>query len=362
MIPLPAVIHWTSPPPMTPLFPMLSSCSTNPSSMYVTVSMPRCGCHGNPASYSSGFSDRKSSRRRNGSRRGTSRFPNARRRWTPAPSIVSRAGRISVTLRTAESSVLMAVSRFGPYLNVGASGRWFISARRFRSRGRPARGPRGGATVPLPRSDRERGRHPSDVPRPVVRPRLRGHVAGAEGGPRAPARGAPRVAPSIRDSRGGSAGGGARAPRGPPRRVRGARRGRGRVPRHPGRAPRGLVGRSDSVPPRSERLPWNVRGGGPAPRAEVGGDDREDLESGLAGGVVRPLADRGRSQRCDLPGREARRVVHEPPRDRGGRDAWLPPRPRRVPAARLREGALERAHRASVREGEGTVLSRVRGQ
>src|SRR5207249_2033320 len=31
--PLPADIHWTSPRPMIPLFPMLSSCSTRPSSM-----------------------------------------------------------------------------------------------------------------------------------------------------------------------------------------------------------------------------------------------------------------------------------------------------------------------------------------
>jgi len=31
MIPLPAVIHWTSPGVMSPRFPMLSPCSTSPS-------------------------------------------------------------------------------------------------------------------------------------------------------------------------------------------------------------------------------------------------------------------------------------------------------------------------------------------
>ena len=49
MIPPPAVIHWTSPAPMAPALPMLSRWSTSPTSMYVTVSMPRCGCQGNPA-------------------------------------------------------------------------------------------------------------------------------------------------------------------------------------------------------------------------------------------------------------------------------------------------------------------------
>src|SRR6266550_1808425 len=99
MIPLPDVIHWTSPEPMIPLFPRLSSCSTRPSSMYVTVSIPRCGCQGKPATYSAGFSDRKSSRRRNGSRRGTSAAPKARCRCTPAPSIVGRAARTSLMPR-----------------------------------------------------------------------------------------------------------------------------------------------------------------------------------------------------------------------------------------------------------------------
>src|SRR5256886_12816561 len=99
MIPLPDVIHWTSPEPMIPLFPRLSSCSTRRSSMYVTVSIPRCGCQGKPATYSAGFSDRKSSRRRKGSRRGTSAAPNARCSCTPAPSMVGRAARISLISR-----------------------------------------------------------------------------------------------------------------------------------------------------------------------------------------------------------------------------------------------------------------------
>src|SRR3989304_2506686 len=90
MIPFPAVIHWTSPERMTPAFPRLSSCSTMPSSMYVTVSMPRWGCQGKPATNSAGFSDRKSSRRRNGSRRGTRWLPKGRRGGAPAPSVVSR--------------------------------------------------------------------------------------------------------------------------------------------------------------------------------------------------------------------------------------------------------------------------------
>src|SRR5947207_14063860 len=52
--------------------------------------MPRCGCHGNPARYSSGRSFRKSSNSSNGSNSVGSPKPNARRRWTPAPSRVGR--------------------------------------------------------------------------------------------------------------------------------------------------------------------------------------------------------------------------------------------------------------------------------
>src|SRR5262245_34345919 len=41
MMPLPALIHCTSPVPMTPRLPRLSPCSTSPASTYVIVSMPR---------------------------------------------------------------------------------------------------------------------------------------------------------------------------------------------------------------------------------------------------------------------------------------------------------------------------------
>src|SRR6185437_7676532 len=48
-MPLPAVIHCTSPAPIAPLLPRLSPCSTDPARTYVMVSMPRCGCQGKPA-------------------------------------------------------------------------------------------------------------------------------------------------------------------------------------------------------------------------------------------------------------------------------------------------------------------------
>ena len=48
-MPDPAVIHCTPPAPTVPWWPMLSPCSIVPSSMYVTVSIPRCGCQGKPA-------------------------------------------------------------------------------------------------------------------------------------------------------------------------------------------------------------------------------------------------------------------------------------------------------------------------
>ena len=47
-IPAPAVIHWVSPFVITPPPPFESLCSKVPSIMYVTVSKPRCGCHGVP--------------------------------------------------------------------------------------------------------------------------------------------------------------------------------------------------------------------------------------------------------------------------------------------------------------------------
>src|SRR3954470_8615976 len=47
-MPPPAVIHWVSPLVILPPPPWLSWCSNIPSMMYVTVSKPRCGCHGVP--------------------------------------------------------------------------------------------------------------------------------------------------------------------------------------------------------------------------------------------------------------------------------------------------------------------------
>ena len=47
-IPAPAVIHCVSPFVMSPPPPFESWCSNVPSIMYVTVSKPRCGCHGVP--------------------------------------------------------------------------------------------------------------------------------------------------------------------------------------------------------------------------------------------------------------------------------------------------------------------------
>ncbi len=47
-MPAPAVIHWVSPLVIVPPPPFESWCSKIPSMMYVTVSNPRCGCHGVP--------------------------------------------------------------------------------------------------------------------------------------------------------------------------------------------------------------------------------------------------------------------------------------------------------------------------
>ena len=44
MIPLAAVIHCTSPGPMTSRLPHESPCSTSPWNAIVIVSNPRCGC------------------------------------------------------------------------------------------------------------------------------------------------------------------------------------------------------------------------------------------------------------------------------------------------------------------------------
>src|SRR6056300_1168583 len=86
MIPEPAVIHCTSPPERSPVLPRLSLCSTVPSSTYVIVSIPLCGCHGNPALYFSGSSFLKSSNNKNGSNFSGSAKPNTLSSDTPAPS------------------------------------------------------------------------------------------------------------------------------------------------------------------------------------------------------------------------------------------------------------------------------------
>src|SRR4051812_5313958 len=61
--------------------------------------MPRCGCQGKPALYSSGLSLRKSSNSRNGSNSLVSPKPKARRRCTPAPSRVGLDSMIFFTGR-----------------------------------------------------------------------------------------------------------------------------------------------------------------------------------------------------------------------------------------------------------------------
>src|SRR5215467_6212996 len=63
------------------------------------VSMPRCGCQGKPARYSSGLSLRKSSSSRNGSNSVVSPKPKARRSLTPAPSRVGRDSMMRLTAR-----------------------------------------------------------------------------------------------------------------------------------------------------------------------------------------------------------------------------------------------------------------------
>ena len=128
----------------------------------MTVSIPRCGCHGNPATKSTGFSERKSSRSRKGSSLGEA-CPKARLRWTPAPSIVGRAAMTSATSRILGVGVGSA-KVFAP----GAPGRRFAGAS-----GRIARLPSmslasngwgkvgGGRAGPeVIRSRRTRARHP----------------------------------------------------------------------------------------------------------------------------------------------------------------------------------------------------------
>src|SRR4051794_19586331 len=77
--------------------------------------MPRCGCQGKPALYSSGLSLRKSSSSRNGSNSLVSPKPKARRRCTPAPSIVGLdwmiflTGRMDMITCSCDASVFRSV-------------------------------------------------------------------------------------------------------------------------------------------------------------------------------------------------------------------------------------------------------------
>ena len=86
-IPAPAVIHWVAPSVIRPPPPVESWCSTAPSMMYVTVSKPRCGCHGAPLASPGAYSTApRWSSSRNGSARSMSMPGNGRRTWKPSPS------------------------------------------------------------------------------------------------------------------------------------------------------------------------------------------------------------------------------------------------------------------------------------
>ena len=87
--------------------PRLSPCSTRPA-IRCDCSMPRCGCHGNPARYSSGLSLRKSSKSRNGSNSFGSPKPKARCNLTPAPSSVGLGRRTRLTGRMDMAAVYSA--------------------------------------------------------------------------------------------------------------------------------------------------------------------------------------------------------------------------------------------------------------
>src|ERR1700722_8614880 len=80
------------------------------------VSMPRCGCQGNPARYSSGRSLRKSSNNKNGSNSVVSPKPKARRRCTPAPSSVGLDGTMRLTGRI---DMMLSLPNFGAVRNGG---------------------------------------------------------------------------------------------------------------------------------------------------------------------------------------------------------------------------------------------------
>ena len=100
-MPEPAVIHCVSPSPMRPPPPFESWCSITPSMTYVTVSNPRCGCHGAPTGSFGAYSTGPSwSRRKNGSAMWVSMPPgNGRHTSNPAPSTTCCAGTTDATRR-----------------------------------------------------------------------------------------------------------------------------------------------------------------------------------------------------------------------------------------------------------------------
>ncbi len=119
--PEPAVIHWVSPLVMRPPPPFESWCSKTPSSRYVTVSKPRCGCQGVPFGSPGAYSTSPIwSRWMNGSRSRRSTPANARRTGNPSPSnplgavVTDRTGRAvpwagaTILGRTVGSSTVMA--------------------------------------------------------------------------------------------------------------------------------------------------------------------------------------------------------------------------------------------------------------
>ncbi len=104
--PRPAVIHCTSPGPILPRWPAESLCSISPSSMYVTVSKPRCGWSGAPIASPGPYSlGPISSSRRNGSICTISCDGNGLRTVKPPPSVWRWAVRVRTTWR---KSVILA--------------------------------------------------------------------------------------------------------------------------------------------------------------------------------------------------------------------------------------------------------------
>src|SRR5690606_7724576 len=103
-MPEPAVIHWVSPLVITPPPPCESWCSMIPSIMYVTVSKPRCGCHGVPLGSPGAYSTSPIwSMWTNGSRSARDTPAKARRTGKPSPS--SPLGAV-VTCRTGRCSTV----------------------------------------------------------------------------------------------------------------------------------------------------------------------------------------------------------------------------------------------------------------